>query len=128
MDEKIILTGEDGEKLELYILEETRIGGMDYILASDVESGDGNCYILKDKSDSADTEAVYEIVEDENGGVVKRRETQKYEPPNITAIKLWLSRRLPEKWGARVGEVDAQDKLNALLAALDAQAGGEEAP
>ena len=28
----------------------------------------------------------------------------------------------------RVGEVDAQDKLNALLAALDAQAGGEEAP
>ena len=48
MDEKIILTGEDGEKLELYILEETRIGGMDYILASDVESGDGNCYILKD--------------------------------------------------------------------------------
>ena len=36
MDEKIILTGEDGEKLELYILEETRIGGMDYILASDV--------------------------------------------------------------------------------------------
>ena len=65
MDEKIILTGEDGEKLELYILEETRIGGMDYILASDVEFGDGNCYILKDKSDSADTEAVYEIVEDE---------------------------------------------------------------
>lgn len=65
MDEKIILTGEDGEELELYILEETRIGGMDYILASDVESGDGNCYILKDKSDSADTEAVYEIVEDE---------------------------------------------------------------
>ena len=30
-----------------------------------MESGDGNCYILKDKSDSADTEAVYEIVEDE---------------------------------------------------------------
>ena len=36
--------------------------------------------------------------------------------------------RLPEKWGARVGEADAQDKLDALLAALDAQAGGEEAP
>lgn len=69
-----------------------------------------------------------EIVEDENGGVVKRRETQKYEPPNITAIKLWLSCRLPEKWGARVGEADAQDRLDALLAALDAQAGGEEAP
>ena len=52
----------------------------------------------------------------------------KYEPPNLTAIKLWLSCRLPEKWGARVGEADAQDRLDALLAALDAQAGGEEAP
>ena len=27
-----------------------------------------------------------------------------------------------------VGEADAQDRLDALLAALDAQAGGEEAP
>ena len=69
-----------------------------------------------------------EVVEEENGGGVKRRETHKYEPPNITAIKLWLSCRLPEKWGARVGEADAQDRLDALLAALDAQAGGEEAP
>ena len=69
-----------------------------------------------------------EAVEEENGGGVKRRETHKYEPPNLTAIKLWLSCRLPEKWGARVGEADAQDKLDALLAALDAQAGGEEAP
>ena len=69
-----------------------------------------------------------EAVEEESGSGLKRRETHKYEPPNLTAIKLWLSCRLPEKWGARVGEVDAQDKLNALLAALDAQAGGEEAP
>lgn len=65
MEEKIILTGDNGEELELYILESTRIGGADYILVSDVETGDGNCYILKDKSDSQDEEAVYEIVEDE---------------------------------------------------------------
>ena len=69
-----------------------------------------------------------EAVEEESGSGLKRRETHKYEPPNLTAIKLWLSCRLPEKWGARVGEADAQDKLDALLAALDAQAGGEEAP
>ena len=59
-----------------------------------------------------------EIVEDEYGGVVKRRETQKYEPPNITAIKLWLSCRLPEKWGARVGEADAQDRLCLLYTSV----------
>ena len=45
--EKIHLEGEDGEKLELYLLETTRLMGENYILASDVEQGDGNCYILK---------------------------------------------------------------------------------
>lgn len=66
MEEKIIFTGEDGEELELFILEGTRIGGVDYILAADVETGDGNCYILKDRSDSEDATAVYEMVDDEN--------------------------------------------------------------
>ncbi len=37
MDEKIILTGEDGKKLELYILEETRIGG--YGLSCSIRCG-----------------------------------------------------------------------------------------
>ena len=69
-----------------------------------------------------------EVTEEENGSGVKRRETHKYEPPNITAIKLWLSCRLPEKWGARLGEADARGKLDALLAALGAQADGEDAP
>ena len=72
--------------------------------------------------------AYTETVEEENGENVKRRKTHKYEPPNITAIKLWLSCRLPERWGARLGETDTQDKLDALLAALGAEAGGEEAP
>jgi len=66
MAEKLILEGETGEELELFILEGTRIGGVDYILATDVESGDGDCYILKDKSDSAEATAVYEMVDDEN--------------------------------------------------------------
>lgn len=66
MEEQIVLTGDDGEELTLYILEGTRIGGVDYILAADTQTGDGNCYILKDKSDSADETAIYEMVEDEN--------------------------------------------------------------
>lgn len=66
MTEKLIFEGETGEELELFILEGTRIGGVDYILATDVESGDGDCYILKDKSDSAEATAVYEMVDDEN--------------------------------------------------------------
>ena len=66
MDEKITLTGDDGEVIELYILEGTRLGGVDYILASDVETGDGECYILKDISAQDDDTAVYEIVQDDH--------------------------------------------------------------
>ena len=66
MGEKIILNGDDGEAIELYILEGTRLGGADYILASDVETGDGECYILKDMSAQDDDTAVYEIVQDDH--------------------------------------------------------------
>lgn len=63
--DKIIFTDETGNKLELYPLETTRLGGVDYLLASDVETGDGECYILKDLSDKDSEEAVYQMVEDE---------------------------------------------------------------
>ena len=63
--EKIILEGEDGDQLELFILESTRLAGRDYILATDVEAGDGECYILKDTSAAEDADACYEPVEDE---------------------------------------------------------------
>ena len=64
--DKIIFTDEDGNKLELYALETTRLGGVDYLLASDVQTGDGECYILKDLSDQDSAEAVYQMVEDEH--------------------------------------------------------------
>ena len=54
------------EAVEFYVLEETRIGGVDYILVTDSEEGDAECLILKDLSEAEDAEAVYAIVEDEN--------------------------------------------------------------
>ncbi|MGN0513737.1 MAG: DUF1292 domain-containing protein [Lachnospiraceae bacterium] len=65
--EKILFTG-DGENVEFYVLEETRINGVDYILVteSDDEESDADCYILKDVSKDGDAEAVYEAVEDDN--------------------------------------------------------------
>lgn len=64
--EKIIFTG-DGENIEFYVLEETRINGVNYILVteSDDEEADVDCYILKDVSKDGDAEAVYEWVEDD---------------------------------------------------------------
>ena len=63
--EKIELAGDDGELIELFVLEGTRLGGQDYILAADSEAGDGDCYILKDVSAADEQEARYEFVEDE---------------------------------------------------------------
>ena len=64
--EKITFVPEDqGEAVEFYVLEETRIGGVDYILVTDSEEGDAECLILKDLSEEGDAEGIYAIVEDE---------------------------------------------------------------
>ena len=57
----------DGQEapVEFYVLEQTRIGGTDYILVTDQEEGDGNALILKDMSTPEDEEARYEIVSDD---------------------------------------------------------------
>ncbi len=66
-DSRIVMADESGEKIELYILEETRINGMNYILATDAGDGeDGECYILKDISKEDEDEAVYCFVESDD--------------------------------------------------------------
>lgn len=55
----------DNEKVGFYVLEETKINGVNYILVTDEEEGDAEALILKDLSKSEDEEAVYEIVEDD---------------------------------------------------------------
>ena len=62
----ITLEDENGEKINLYILEETKFNGMYYILATDAEDDeDGECYILKDVSEAGSDEAIYHFVEDD---------------------------------------------------------------
>ena len=64
--EKITFIPENEEEaVDFYVLEETRIGGVNYILVTDSEEGDAECLILKDLSEAEDAEAVYAIVEDE---------------------------------------------------------------
>ena len=67
-DEKITLVMDDGEPIEFYVLEETRINGMNYLMVTDTEdeTADADCYILKDLSRAEDAEAVYEFVEDDD--------------------------------------------------------------
>lgn len=53
------------EYIEFYVLEQTKISNVDYLLVTVDEQGDSDALIMKDISDAADTDAVYQIVEDE---------------------------------------------------------------
>lgn len=64
--EKITFCPEDGEAVDFYVLEQTRLVGVDYILVTDSEDGDAEALILKDVSAPEDTEAVYTIVDDDD--------------------------------------------------------------
>ena len=65
MMEKITFRPEGEEEVLFYVLEQTRIGGHNYILVTDVEEGDGEAYIMKDMSADGDEESVYDMVEDD---------------------------------------------------------------
>jgi len=64
--EKIIFDLEGTqETAEFFVLEQTKMAGVNYILVTDSAEGEAECLILKDMSSTEDTESVYEIVEDE---------------------------------------------------------------
>ncbi|MCI8529880.1 MAG: DUF1292 domain-containing protein [Lachnospiraceae bacterium] len=64
--EKIILNTDGDSPLEYYVLEQTRIGGVDYLLLSDVADGDGEALILKDISGDGEEEGMFVTITDEN--------------------------------------------------------------
>ena len=60
--EKIVFTPDGEDAVEFYVLEQTRLGGIDYILVTDSEDGDGEALILRDTSAPDEQEALYAIV------------------------------------------------------------------
>ena len=63
--EKITFRPVGEEPVEFYVLEQTRIGGHNYILVTDVEEGDGDALILKDMSQDGEEESIYDVVSDD---------------------------------------------------------------
>jgi hypothetical protein len=63
--EKIVFTPEGEEEVAFYVLEQTRLGGVDYLLVTDSEKEDGEALIMRDTSKAEEEEAVYEIVTDD---------------------------------------------------------------
>jgi uncharacterized protein YrzB (UPF0473 family) len=64
--EKITFTPDGGEAIDFYVLEQTTLGGVNYILVTDAEEDeDGEAYILKALPDTDGGEQVYVMVEDD---------------------------------------------------------------
>lgn len=64
--EKITFTPEGEEAVDFYVLEQTTITGVTYILVTDAEEEEeGEAYILKDVTDADSEERVYAMVEDD---------------------------------------------------------------
>ncbi len=65
--EKITFIPEGEETpVDFYVLEQTKLGGITYILVTDAQEGDGEALILKDLSTEEDAEALYEIVSEDD--------------------------------------------------------------
>jgi len=63
--EKVKFMLDTRESVEFYVLEQTKLGGSQYILVTDTQDGDGEALILKEISEPGLKECVYEIVEDD---------------------------------------------------------------
>ena len=63
--DKIEFVTEEGEKVEFYVEEATRVNGVNYLLVTDSDGDEANAYILRDMSADGDTDADYVMVEDE---------------------------------------------------------------
>ena len=87
MENTIRLTSEDGN-LELEILEETTVQGVNYILVTDAPEGeDGECYVMNAVSGPEDAEADYEFVYDQESEALMQIFSALLEGEGITIEK-----------------------------------------
>lgn len=58
------MSDEFQEEADFFVLEQTKVNGVNYILVTDSEE-DAECMILKDTADESSTESIYQIVDDD---------------------------------------------------------------
>ncbi|MBR2696072.1 MAG: DUF1292 domain-containing protein [Parasporobacterium sp.] len=64
-ENKIRLTDEDGTVEEFYVIDETKVNDVNYLLVCESMEDETEAYILKDLSKPEDPESVYEFVDDD---------------------------------------------------------------
>ncbi len=65
MDKVKFIDPDTGECVEFYVLEQTKIGGVNYLIATLDESGDSDAFILKELPGESDLEASYKMVDND---------------------------------------------------------------
>lgn len=65
MEKVTFVAPESGETADFFVLEQTTIGGINYLLVTETENGDSDAYILKETSVGTDGETTYEMVQDD---------------------------------------------------------------
>ncbi len=64
---KVSFFTEDNEEVIFYVLEQTKLNGIEYLLVTeDIEADEAEAYIMKDVSAGESSDAVYDMVEDDN--------------------------------------------------------------
>lgn len=65
--ERIVFNTDDNEDVEFYVLEQTMINGINYLLVadSDNEEDEANALILREKTVIDNKDTIYDVVEDE---------------------------------------------------------------
>ncbi len=66
-DNKIVFTDENGAEDVFYVVEETKLNNINYLLVTDSDDEEeAEAYIMKDISEPNEEEAVYVFVEDDD--------------------------------------------------------------
>lgn len=63
--EKITFTPDGQDPVEFYVIEQTRLGGINYLLVTDEEEGDADAFILKEILSNDEEDSVYEMISDD---------------------------------------------------------------
>jgi hypothetical protein len=63
--DKILFIEDDGNSVEFYVVEKTKINEREYLLVTDQEDGDSEALILKDMSDNNSEESCYVCVSED---------------------------------------------------------------
>lgn len=65
MEKLTFLDREAQEPLEVFVVEQTKLNGENYLLVTEDEEGDSTAYILKEQPGEESGDLFYEIVEDD---------------------------------------------------------------